>query len=416
MKRISIAAMAIVAAGVFATQAGAADLGGDCCADLEERIAELEATTARKGNRKVSLTIYGQVTTAVMFWGLDTGDPNDARREEDNVYVVDPQTSGTRFGFKGGARINSDWSAGYRIELQWQPADATAVRRDNDETTNSLPEFRLAYWSVKSKTFGEVQVGTTNTANSGIAEIDLSITSIADGMSSSQAGAAIMSTDLSGPGLTNYEFNRRNVVRYQTPTFQGFVVTASYGEDDIWDVALRYAGTIRDFKIAGGIAYGDATDNTSGVAGFAGSPGNGGRLEVPVQVLNGGLSILHNPTGLFMTGSAGQREADGTIPCTGKNANSNGGNCDTEYFWFAKGGVQRKFFPLGKTAFFGMGGEQYAADDDAAQYWGLGAVQTIDAAAMDLYISYRSYDVDTGFNQDADAEFDTVVMGGRIKF
>ena len=35
----------------------AADLGGDCCADLEERIAELEATTARKGNRKVKLEV-----------------------------------------------------------------------------------------------------------------------------------------------------------------------------------------------------------------------------------------------------------------------------------------------------------------------------------------------------------------------
>ncbi|MFN3624381.1 MAG: hypothetical protein ACK4TP_10000, partial [Hyphomicrobium sp.] len=41
--------------------AQAADLGGDCCADLEERVAELEATTARKGNRKVKLTVYGKV-------------------------------------------------------------------------------------------------------------------------------------------------------------------------------------------------------------------------------------------------------------------------------------------------------------------------------------------------------------------
>ncbi len=37
----------------------AADLGGDCCADLEERIADTESTTARKGNRKVSLKISG---------------------------------------------------------------------------------------------------------------------------------------------------------------------------------------------------------------------------------------------------------------------------------------------------------------------------------------------------------------------
>lgn len=55
--------------------AKAADLGGDCCADLEERVAELEATTARKGNRRVSLIVSGQVNRAVMFWddGLDAG-------------------------------------------------------------------------------------------------------------------------------------------------------------------------------------------------------------------------------------------------------------------------------------------------------------------------------------------------------
>jgi hypothetical protein len=47
----------------------AADLGGNCCADLEERIAELEATTARKGNRKVSLTVTGYVAQEITYWG-----------------------------------------------------------------------------------------------------------------------------------------------------------------------------------------------------------------------------------------------------------------------------------------------------------------------------------------------------------
>ena len=61
MTRTSLLAVA-ASASLFATGASAADLGGDCCADLEERIAELEATTARKGNRKVSLTVSGHVT------------------------------------------------------------------------------------------------------------------------------------------------------------------------------------------------------------------------------------------------------------------------------------------------------------------------------------------------------------------
>jgi len=52
--------------GLGAGSARAADLGGNCCADLEERIAELEATTARKGNRKMSLTITGQVNRSVL--------------------------------------------------------------------------------------------------------------------------------------------------------------------------------------------------------------------------------------------------------------------------------------------------------------------------------------------------------------
>ncbi len=53
---------------IAATPARAADLGGDCCADLEERVAELEATTARKGNRKGSLTVSGWVKQAVFAW------------------------------------------------------------------------------------------------------------------------------------------------------------------------------------------------------------------------------------------------------------------------------------------------------------------------------------------------------------
>jgi hypothetical protein len=49
-------------------------------ADLEDRVAELEATTVRKGNKTVSVTLYGQVNKAVLFW--DDG-------FEKSTYVVD---------------------------------------------------------------------------------------------------------------------------------------------------------------------------------------------------------------------------------------------------------------------------------------------------------------------------------------
>ncbi|MEM7748339.1 MAG: hypothetical protein AAF346_08795, partial [Pseudomonadota bacterium] len=69
----ALAAAGFLSGGVAAQ---AADLGGNCCADLEERVAELEATTARKGNRKVSLTVSGHVNEGVMFW--DDGVNSDA--------------------------------------------------------------------------------------------------------------------------------------------------------------------------------------------------------------------------------------------------------------------------------------------------------------------------------------------------
>ena len=73
--RIAIAAALGLVVGGFAfkaTPAMAADLGGDCCADLEERVAELEATTVRKGNKKVSVTLSGWVVKSFNWW--DDGD------------------------------------------------------------------------------------------------------------------------------------------------------------------------------------------------------------------------------------------------------------------------------------------------------------------------------------------------------
>ena len=69
VSRLSVfAAAGIFLGGYATTPATAADLGGDCCADLEERVAELEATTVRKKARQLSMTISGRVHSAIMHW------------------------------------------------------------------------------------------------------------------------------------------------------------------------------------------------------------------------------------------------------------------------------------------------------------------------------------------------------------
>src|SRR5690348_9065815 len=92
----------------MSTHANAADLGGNCCADLEERIAELEATSAKKGNRKVSLTITGQVDAGLSWVSIGDFDKTQVMQNgNDRSFVA----------FVGKGQINKDMSAGYKIEI-----------------------------------------------------------------------------------------------------------------------------------------------------------------------------------------------------------------------------------------------------------------------------------------------------------
>jgi hypothetical protein len=109
--------------GLTFGRASAADLGDSCCADLEERIAELEATTARKGNRKVSLTISGWVNEAVFGW--DDGTAH-------GVYQGTNSLEQSRFRFTGEAKINKDWSAGYLLEVGVQGNPSSQFSQSDD--------------------------------------------------------------------------------------------------------------------------------------------------------------------------------------------------------------------------------------------------------------------------------------------
>ena len=109
--------------------ARAADLGGDCCADLELRVAELEATTARKGNRKMSLTITGRVNYNIMYWKENSTSPSTPAAVTNNGPF--DASSGTNFGnvgrneseivFKGSGKISSDVTAGFSMEIYVDP-------------------------------------------------------------------------------------------------------------------------------------------------------------------------------------------------------------------------------------------------------------------------------------------------------
>jgi len=86
-------------------------------------VAELEATTVRKGNKKVSVQIYGSFGA--------TAAPSK------NTYSVKNYMESTRYGLKGSAKISGFWSAGFRIEAESKEAASQQLNEFNDDNSNN---------------------------------------------------------------------------------------------------------------------------------------------------------------------------------------------------------------------------------------------------------------------------------------
>src|SRR5829696_8833378 len=175
LKTASAAAI-LAAAGFFgAGSATPADLGGDCCADLEERVAELEATTVRKGNKKVSVTLSGWVVKLGTWW--DDG-------HEENVYIGDKDTTlSSHFQISGSAQIAPGWSAGYTIAVEAPGTSCSAGFVENQFNDNACLfgdiNTLLSYMWIKSDRYGTINWGQLSQATDNVALLpDLSGTVI----------------------------------------------------------------------------------------------------------------------------------------------------------------------------------------------------------------------------------------------
>src|SRR6266508_3156129 len=247
----------------------AADLGGDCCADLEERVAELEATTVRKGNKKVAVTVYGKVNRATLFW--DDG-------AEQNVYSVDNSYESTRFGFKGKATIVGDWSAGFRIEIEDRDAASETVNQiDDDNGPQARGLFVRHSWIyLDNKKLGQLRGGLTYTPKDDVTK-DTDVTVLEDTMTSdnhmnrgfflrpkgfnTEVGAAgqLKWQQISQCYTSTSAFDcstRRNGVSYWSPEWYGFTASWGWFEDDIWGAALRYDKDWgENWQVGAGVGY-----------------------------------------------------------------------------------------------------------------------------------------------------------------
>lgn len=446
-----VIAAGILAGGLHVSSAKAADLGGDCCADLEERIAELEATTVRKGNRQVSVKISGWVAKELMIW--DDGDLSDA-------YVVGPSTTlGTHFKISGEGQIKPGWSAGFDVHIEVLSSESLFVDQFDDDAGGNRVNPLLTYLYIKSDQLGKLSIGKLSQASDNaaiLADFSGSLVQanwvLFDGASFflRPEGSGLSGHDgLSGNRIGSLGYCGQtglgigadcngvptDAIRYDSPTIAGFSASASWGEDDFWDVAARYAGEWNSIKLKVEGAYAWNGDRDDGV---------------DSEYFQIGAMIMHTPTGLFLYGAYGEEDISGLYIDVGDD---NLQEVDDNDHWYVKGGVRRQWFSLGHTVLYGEYGQyndmyggfscsatldgpnntigKECRDDDGIavtgsqiERWGLGIVQEIDSAAMSIWAKYVNLDpeidyieLDTEDHRTQDyEEFHTFLVGAMINF
>jgi hypothetical protein len=398
----------------------AADLSGFCCADLEERIAELESAAVRKGNRKVELTISGWVAEQIVHWR----DPG-----ESNTYVTSLGTIfASNFTLTGRASISKDTAAGFKLQIEFDDNNVYTTTQDRDNGPAGSPVV-YAHWFLHSGTFGKLSLGKVSPADdSAVVSIDGSGTVVAaygvayDVFSFGVRGPFARGDSLiwgnaascrgygGGPGDCNGLPS--NAVRYDSPSSAGFSATASWGEDDNWALAARYAGETRDFKLAGIVTYSETSTPAQGAP-------PGGHLAYT----QASFYLEHMASGGFIDAAWGRIDEEpnlASFPATD--------------VYYLKAGARLRLAPPGATVPYaellyatdGAGitnnnGTPQTSDDtfrivsdSSTTFWGLGVVQEVDAAAMSLWLRYRHHEAD--IPGVAAGDIGTVAAGAFISY
>ncbi len=343
----------------------------------------------------IQLKISGQVNRAIL-WG-DNGN-------DDEVFYTDNDNTGTRFRFVASGRLNDDVTAGATIELQFESNSSTDIRFNANggtpgtSATAAVGERIAEVW-LNSASMGKLTLGQGNTASNGTAETDLSGTGIAsyslagggqDGLEFQNAG--VVGSTVSA-NFTNLDGgSRRDRIRYDTPTFAGFRLSASASQGGRNDVALRYANQFAGARIAASIGY----QNASAVTGGPTPATNVGGVSDRVS---GSISVLLD-NGFNLTFAGGNEDRD-----IGD---------DRKYFYGKVGFQTNSVSQYGRTSFsidYYQSEDMATATSGTGTAYGFAAVQNLDPIGAQMYLSVKNFELDGG----SDDVF-AVFTGMRIKF
>ena len=360
----------------------------------------------------VSVELYGQVNKAMMF--VDDGTSTD-------FTVVDNDVSSTRFGLKGTQALDNGLTASMLLEGEIQTNASNNATQDLTGNTGTVwdgsagASFAARHARVGlAGDWGAVFVGTQSLATDSVAEQDM--VGVQDLMYSDPAvigggykirtktqGNALSATLTDGAiaaGSTsvadmasNYDGERDDAVRYDSPIFNGFQGRASVAQGGNVDMAVYYDGKISDVALKGAVGY-TMFNNQAYVAGTT-HPN-----ELESQLAGSITASLDN--GLAGTVAYGQR-----------SINDKATGVEDPSFWYAKVGYSWDAFEV--AADYGTYEDQVAAiaTDHELNTFGFGGQYNL-GEGVSLAAMYRNFDADvTGV---ATESIGVYAMSMRVKF
>jgi hypothetical protein len=195
---------------------------------------------------------------------------------------------------------------------------------------------------------------------------------------------------------------RRFIVRYDSSEWHGLTLSASWGEDDVGDVALTYKQTIGDFSVLARAGYGSSNDpgnmrdgvpSTYVVGGTPCISGSTVATSLPnfdCSWEGAAATVMHDPTGLYVFGGWGRMDIDTGNPVTERRLIE-----PVSTTWFVRPGVEKKWCELGKTQLF----VSYRHDDPGSNpgktvsgdinFYQAGAIQKFENADFNVYAIYQ---------------------------
>jgi len=343
------------------------------------------------GHAESPFQFYGQVNFGV--FNFDDG-------TQSKTQFLDNDNSDTRIGFW----VRHEFDNGTMLKFNFETAtgftktDEVTIDDNTFDFDQDRTDIRKIEFIYDTARYGVFYLGQGSMSADGVSEFDLSGTDLITYASIPDLAGSIQfrerrmdpsSVDV-GAAFSDLDGARRARVRYDTPAFNGFTFSASYGQEwldrdndnNFTDISLKYSNDFQDLKVTGGIAY-QWIDNKS-------APNE--------QRVNGSVAVLHTPTGingLIAGGSEDESNAD---------------------FIYGKLGYQRDWFSFGTThlSVDYYDGNDFNTRGSDSKSWALAAVQKIDRFNLEIYAAYRNHDFDS-----SDTDFEDIevyAIGARWKF